>query len=40
MTLGDNVMISFPENYEYTRWIYNQVQKDNEKYKEGKRNRR
>lgn len=25
MTLGDNVMISFPEGYEYTNWIYNQV---------------
>lgn len=30
MTLGDNVMIYFPTGYEYTNWIYNQVQKDNE----------
>lgn len=34
MTLGDNVMIFFPEGYEYSHWVYNQVQKDNEKYRQ------
>ena len=36
MTLENNVMISFPEGYEYTHWIYNQVQKDIEKRREEK----
>lgn len=36
MTLGDNVIIFFPDDYEYTDWVYNQVQKDNEKYREKK----
>lgn len=31
MTMGDNVMILFPTGFEYSDWIYNQIQKDNEK---------
>lgn len=34
MTIGDNVMISFPTGYEYNNWIYNQVQNDKERYRE------
>ena len=34
MTLGENILILFPEDYEYQNWIYNQVQKDNEKRRE------
>lgn len=33
MTLGDNIRIYFPDGYEYQKWIYNQIQKDKEKYK-------
>lgn len=40
MTLGDNVMVFFPEGYEYRHWIYNQVQKDNEKSREEKEMKR
>lgn len=35
MTL-DNLFIFFPNGYEYQNWIYNQVQKDNEKNREEK----
>lgn len=31
MALGENILIFFPEDNEYQNWIYNQVQKDNEK---------
>lgn len=30
MFLGKNVIIFFPQNYEYQNWIYNQIQKDKE----------
>ena len=39
MTLGDNVTIYFPNGQEYNKWIYNQIQKDNENNREKNKRR-